>query len=116
MKKLDLFSRRILSASVGITMVVLSICLLILSLKSITPANAGNFSKEWLDNNEYQKMYSAIKSDTVVNTEDTEDAIKAIQVFGIGIRDGNLYFGILYSNNSIGLHKASADGEDVLDW
>ena len=116
MKKLDLFSRRILSVSIGVTMVILSICLLIVSLKSITPAHAGNFDKDWVDNKEYKKMYSIMKNDTIVNVENTEDTIIAVQVFGIGIREGNLYFGILYNNNSIGLHKAPADGEDVLDW
>jgi len=116
MKKLDLFSRRILSVSIGVTMVILSICLLIVSLKSIAPAHAGNIKKEWVDTKEYQKMYSVIKSDTIVNAEETGDPIIAVQVFGIGIREGNLYFGILYNNNSIGLHKAPAEGEDVLDW
>jgi len=116
MKNLDLFSKRILSISVGITMVILSICILILTLKSITTANAESIDKEWIDKYEYQKIYNAMNSDTLVNADSTQEAIKAMQVFGIGIRDGNLYFGILYSNNSVGLHKAPADGEDVLEW
>jgi len=61
-------------------------------------------------------MHSVEKSDTIVYNEDLEGDITAVQAFGLGIREGNLYFGILYSNNSIGLHKAPADSEDVLDW
>jgi hypothetical protein len=116
MKKPDLFSRRILSVSIGITMVILSISLLILSLNNVTTANADNVDFEWLHENEFKDMQYAIPSDTIVSEVDSGDAIIAIQAFGIGIREGNLYFGILYSNNSIGLHKAPADGEDVLDW
>ena len=116
MKKLDLFSRRILSVSIGITMVILSVCLLVLSLKYVTAASAGDIDKERIDKYEYHEMYKLMNSDTLVNIDETDEAIKAIQVFGIGIREGYLYFGILYSNNSIGLHKAPAEGEDVLEW
>ena len=116
MKNLDLISRRILSVCAGITMVILSICVLIVSLKSVTTANAGNIEKEWIDNYKFQTVQAKMNSDTLVNTENSQEVIKAIQVFGIGIREGNLYFGILYSDNSLGLHKASADGEDVLEW
>ena len=45
-----------------------------------------------------------------------DEDIMAVHTFGIGIRDGNLYFGILYNNNTIGLHMAPADGEDVIPW
>lgn len=116
MKNLDLVSRRILSVSVGITMVILSLCVLVLSLKYVTSASAGNIDKAWIDKKEFQHVYKEMRSDTLVNAEGTSDAIKAVQVFGIGIREGNLYFGILYSDNSLGLHKALADGEDVLEW
>ena len=116
MKNLDLISRRILSVSAGITMVILSICILIVSLKSVTTANASNIEKALIDNHEFQSVNVKMNSDTLVNAENSQEAIKAVQVFGIGIREGNLYFGILYNDNSLGLHKASADGEDVLEW
>jgi hypothetical protein len=116
MKNLDLFSKRILSLSIGLTMIILSICFLILTLKGITTANAGSIDKEWIDQYKYQKIYNAMSSDTLLNNDDTQETIEAVQVFGIGIREGNLYFGILYSNNSIGLHKAPAEGEDILEW
>jgi hypothetical protein len=97
-------------------MVMLSVSLLIVSLKSITVAKAGYSGNEWLEYDGNQKFYQKVLNDTIPNAEDPDASIKAIQAFGIGIRDGSLYFGILYSNNSIGLHKAPADGEDVLDW
>jgi hypothetical protein len=85
MKNLDLFSKRILSVSVGITMVILSLCVLVLTLKGVTSANAGNIDKAWIDNEEFQNVYNKMSSDTLVNADDTQDAIKAVQVFGIGV-------------------------------
>lgn len=116
MKKLDLFSRRILSISLGISMLFLSMSLFVISLNSITTAKAENFEKKWLNNNEFQNVNQFIQNDSLNVGGESEELIKAIQAFGIGIREGNLYFGILYSNNSIGIHKAPAEGEDVLDW
>ena len=116
MKNLDLFSKRVLSISIGLSMVVLSFSLLFMSLKSVTAANAENFEKKWVDNNSINNANHLIQNDSLNNLGEADEMIKAIQAFGIGIREGNLYFGILYSNNSIGIHKAPADGEDVLDW
>jgi hypothetical protein len=116
MKNLDLFSRRVLSISIGISLVVLSLSLFMISLKSITTANADSFEKKWISNSEIQNVNQFLQNDSLNNIGETEDMIKAIQAFGIGIREGNLYFGILYSNNSIGIHKAPAEGEDVLEW
>ena len=116
MKNPDLISKRILSISIGITMVLLSVSLLLFSLEHVTVANADDSGHDWFKKSELNRIYPVIKSDTLVNDDDPEESIKAIQTFGLGIREGSLYFGILYSNNSIGLHKAPADGEDVLDW
>ena len=116
MKNLDLFSKRVLSISIGLSMVVLSFSLLFMSLKAVTNANAENFEKKWVDNNTIHNANYLVQNDSLNNTGESDEMIKAIQAFGIGIREGNLYFGILYSNNSIGIHKAPAEGEDVLDW
>ena len=116
MKKLDLFSRRVLSVSLGISMIVLSMSLFMISLNSITTAKAENLEKKWINNNEFQNVNQFLQNDSLIVTDESEELIKAIQAFGIGIREGNLYFGILYSNNSIGIHKAPAEGEDVLEW
>ena len=87
-----------------------------ISLKSISTANADSFEKKWINNSEIQNANQFLQNDSLNNDGETDDMIKAIQAFGIGIREGNLYFGILYSNNSIGIHKALAEGEDVLEW
>ena len=116
MKNLDLFSRRVLSISIGLSMVALSFSLLFMSVNGVTTANAENFEKKWVDNNAIHNVNQLMQNDSLNNAGDSDEMIKAIQAFGIGIREGNLYFGILYSNNSIGIHKAPAEGEDVLDW
>ena len=97
-------------------MVVLSFSLLFMSLKNVTTANAENLEKKWVDNNAIRSVNQLIQNDSLNNVSESDEMIKAIQAFGIGIREGNLYFGILYSNNSIGIHKAPAEGEDVLEW
>lgn len=116
MKKIDLISRRILSVSIGITMIILSLSLFLVSLKNVTSARANNFDDRWTDIGKYNRAHNILQEDTIINNENIDSDIEAVQVFGLGIREGNLYFGILYNNNSIGLHKAPADGEDVLDW
>lgn len=116
MKNLDLLSRRILSASIAIAVVLLSLSLFLISLDMVNPVKADDLDKNWTHHIDISEMENITKADQAVNQDDPEEEIKAIQAFGIGIREGNLYFGILYSNNSIGLHKAPAEGEDVLDW
>jgi len=115
MKNLDLFSKRILSICVGISVILLCGSLFLLSLQSVTSAKASETGKVTFENdfNKYTSAYSLDSMDTV---NEDEDLIVAKQVFGIGIREGKLYFGILYSNNTIGLHEAPVDGEDVLIW
>jgi hypothetical protein len=85
---------------------LLSISIFLTALNAVPAASAGisNLPDE-------MKAHAGILQDDA-----QEDDVQAIQAFGIGIRDGNLYFGILYNNNTIGLHKSMADGEDVLDW
>ena len=116
MKTLDVFSRRFLSVSLGLTMIFLSLSLLIFSLKSVTVAHADPRDGYVHDIRKSFHASPIMVSDTVMNEDDFEGDIRAIQAFGIGIREGNLYFGILYNNNSIGVHKAPADSEDVLEW
>jgi hypothetical protein len=116
MKNLDLFSRRVLSISIGLSMVLMSLSLLFISFKNITTANAGTFEKKWVDKEVIHNINHLMQNDSLNTDEESDEMIKAIHAFGIGIREGNLYFGILYSNNSIGIHKAPAEGEDVLEW
>lgn len=115
MKNLDMFSRRFLIVTLGLSSVLLSGSLFILTLNNVTTASAKNESimKNVSDLNEYLN-----KTNYLVPVQDDiqDEDIRAIQAFGIGIREGNLYFGILYNNNTIGLHRSAADGEDVLDW
>ena len=87
-----------------------------MSMNSISTARADNIEKKWINNNEFQNVNQFLQNDSLTVADGSEELIKAIQAFGIGIREGNLYFGILYSNNSIGIHKAPAEGEDVLEW
>ena len=87
-----------------------------MSMNSISTARADNIEKKWINNNEFQNVNQFLQNDSLDVAGESDELIKAIQAFGIGIREGNLYFGILYSNNSIGIHKAPAEGEDVLEW
>ncbi len=115
MKNLDVFSRRFLVVTLGISSILLSGSLFILSLNSVTTASAKNDPA--MENiSEIKGHLNMATSLTPIQDDVQDDEIKAIQAFGIGIREGNLYFGILYNNNTIGLHRSSADGEDVLDW
>jgi hypothetical protein len=115
MKNLDVFSRRFLVVTLGISSILLSGSLFILSLNSVTTASAKNDPA--MENiSEIKGHLNMAASLAPIQDDVQDDEIKAIQAFGIGIREGNLYFGILYNNNTIGLHRSSADGEDVLDW
>ena len=116
MKNLDLFSKRILSICVGISIILLSGSLFLLSLQSITSARAGEIEKTAFTSNNFNKFGESLVLDSLDIENQEEELINAEQVFGIGIREGKLYFGILYSNNTIGLHEAPVDGEDVLVW
>jgi len=115
MKNLDAFSRRFLVVTLGISILLLSGSLFIVSLKSIPVASANNNpdAESLLDFNTYANPANKI---TPFQDELQDEDIRAIQAFGIGIREGTLYFGILYNNNTIGLHRSTADSEDVLDW
>ncbi len=112
MKNPDLFSSRFLAVSLGLSAILLCGSLFLFSLNAVGVAKAGDRDnlQETLN---YPVAESSIRK--LDPAQDDED-IRAIQSFGIGIRDGNLYFGILYNNNTIGLHKSPADSEDVLDW
>ncbi|MBR9997507.1 MAG: hypothetical protein KFF73_00985 [Cyclobacteriaceae bacterium] len=115
MKNLDVFSRRFLVVTLGISAVLLSGSLLLLSLNGIPAASADNGSIP--DNlSALSTSLKVQKNIRPLQDDAQEEDIRAIQVFGIGIREGTLYFGILYNNNTIGLHRSMAEGEDVLDW
>ena len=112
MKNTDLFSKRFLSVTLGISALLLSGSLFLFSLNNVGKAKAGGTGD--IENIiEYAKIKDLNHVKSV--SQDDED-IRAIQAFGIGIREGDLYFGILYNNNTIGLHRSPADSEDVLDW
>lgn len=114
MKNLDQFSRRIIIVAISISIVLLSGSLFIVSLNGVTSAQAKgvDVAKEWSTRADLSGSYFQNSP----GQDDLEEDIRAIYAFGIGIRDGNLYFGILYNNNTVGLHLAPADGEDVLEW
>ncbi len=114
MKNSDQFSRRFLMVSAGLSIILLSASLFVFSLRGISSAQASDNDRftDW--KNEPTLPASHLRN--MPAQDDPDEDIKAIYAFGVGIRDGNLYFGILYSNNTIGLHRAPADGEDVLDW
>jgi hypothetical protein len=115
MKNLDMFSKRFLVITLGISSLLLSGSLFLLALNSVTTASAKD--KPVIENISDLSAHLNKATYLVPVQDDLQDEdIKAIQAFGIGIREGNLYFGILYNNNTIGLHRSSADGEDVLDW
>jgi len=115
MKKSDVFSNRFLAISIGISTILLSGSLFLFSLKGISSATAKH--NRMSENIGDLRVNFHASSKIIPFQDDTQnDDIQAIYAFGIGIRDGNLYFGILYNNNTIGLHKSPADGEDVLDW
>ena len=116
MKNLDLFSKRLLSICVGISIILLSGSLFLLSLQSITSAKADGIEKVSFATHNFNKFSESFVPDSLDIEDQEEEMISAEQVFGIGIREGKLYFGILYSNNTIGLHEAPVDGEDVLEW
>ena len=118
MKNTDLFTKRLLSVSLGLSAVLLSASLLVFSLRGITPAQAGSFPENTnsgisgvdMNMNLPLKLRQAVPADTL------DEDIQAIQAFGLGMRDGVIYFGILYNNNTVGLHKTEFNSEDILHW
>ena len=115
MKNFDLFSKRILIIALAISMMLLSGSIFLFSLKSVGSVNAKENNSYYL-NAKPLRTYT-YQADTINKFDEMLDEdIMAVHTFGIGIRDGNLYFGILYNNNTIGLHMAPADGEDVIPW
>ena len=117
MKNSDVFAKRFLSVCLGLSAVLISGSLFIFSLKTVTPAQASTLSDK-----EINSDLSVINHDHPVAKQyivpaDTSDAnIQAVQAFGLGMRDGVIYFGILYNNNTIGLHKTEYNSEDILHW
>ena len=115
MKNLDLFSRRLLVIAAAISMVLISGALFLFSLNYV-----GNVQAKASNTYDYKVRplkYTTSLADTISDSEEMADlGIFAVQAFGMGMRDGNIYFGILYNNNTIGLHVAPAEGEDIIPW
>jgi hypothetical protein len=116
MKNLGIFEKRFLSICMGISAILLSGSMLAFSLKSFNKPESiltEKVLKAGSTGNLIAK--TMMRTDSVRSASSTED-VQAIQAFGIGIRDGILYFGILYNNNTIGLHKTESGSEDILHW
>ena len=115
MKNLDAFSKRFLIICLGITAVILSLSLFTFSLNAVSPAQAYPvLNTESRPGSNGQKFNGRpMATDSLTGPEDD---VTAVQVFGFGIREGVLYFGILYNNNTIGLHKTECVSEDVIHW
>ena len=117
MKNSDVFIKRFLSVCLGISAILISGSLFVFSLKTVTPGQASP-----LPVREINEGLSVINQDQRIARQvtvpaDTSDAdIQAVQAFGLGMRDGVIYFGILYNNNTIGLHKTEYTSEDILHW
>ena len=114
MKNCDIFSKRILSICLGLSLVLLSASLFLFSIKTIQLSEAAPLKNANLPVELNRISHIAQPDSGLVITSDEE--VKAIQAFGMGIREGVLYFGILYNNNTIGLHKADVNSEDILQW
>ncbi|MFC2126681.1 hypothetical protein ACFLU5_17985 [Bacteroidota bacterium] len=115
MKNLDLFSRRLLIVATAISMVFISSAIFLFSLNYVGSVQAKETNV--YDYNVKPLKYIISPADTIEDMDKLTDIdIFAVHAFGMGIRDGNLYFGILYNNNTIGLHVAPAEGEDVIPW
>jgi hypothetical protein len=117
MKNPDAVTKRFLSVCLGFSAVLISGSLFIFSLKTVTPSQASPLKEK-----DFIAGMNMIQQDSklakqVVTPADTSDAnVQAVQAFGLGMRDGVIYFGILYNNNTIGLHKTEFNSEDILHW
>lgn len=117
MKNSDLFIKRFLSVCLGISVILISGSLFMFSLKTVTTTQA-----EPLPNKDFNSEINGINlnipisAKQVVPADSAVEDIQAIQAFGLGMRDGVIYFGILYNNNTVGLHKTEYTSEDILHW
>ena len=117
MKINDLFTKRFLAVCLGISAILLSGSVLVVSFKSLP-----SYTTRPADNSVLTASLNHIKQATSASGLDSaqaglaEEDIHAVQVFGMGIREGIMYFGILYNNNTIGLHKTEFNSEDVIHW
>ena len=114
---MDLFTKRFLSVCLGLSAVLLSASLLLFSLKTITESRAETRMDKWLPAGPALtgKAAEGIMKDSI-QAGSADENVQAVQAFGLGIRDGILYFGILYNNNTIGLHKTEFDSQDIIHW
>ncbi len=117
MKKSDLFAKRFLSVCLGISALLLSGSLFLYSLKTVSSAQANPyFAKDLNSGYAGNSVMLSGKTRKVLPPDTTDANIQAIQAFGLGMRDGIVYFGILYNNNTIGLHKTECTSEDIMHW
>ena len=115
MKNLDLFSRRLLVIAIALSLVLISSALFLFSLNYLGSVQAKETNVN--HSNIMPVKYNLSPADTIDNISELSDAeIFAVHAFGMGIRDGNIYFGILYNNNTIGLHVAPVESEDIIPW
>lgn len=114
---MDLFVKRFLSVCLGISLVLASGSLFVFSLKTITATHAETAVNKVLKSGSIglNKTLPLTANDTAKSGANDEN-IQAIQAFGLGVRDGIIYFGILYNNNTVGLHKTEFDSQDILHW
>jgi len=116
MKKTDLFIKRFTSVCLGISALLLSGSIFIFSLKTISTTQAKPVSDKEINSGVNGINMNIPLSGKQAIQADTTGNIQAVQAFGLGMRDGVIYFGILYNNNTVGLHKTEFNSEDILHW
>ncbi len=115
MKKSDLFVKRFLSVCLGLSALLISGSLFLFSLRTISPTQAEPaLNKEF--KNDLTGMNMRLNKQKITPADTSDQNIQAIQAFGLGMRDGVIYFGILYNNNTVGLHKTEFNSEDIIHW
>jgi hypothetical protein len=117
MKINDLFTKRFLAICLGISAILLSGSVLVTTLSSIPRLQAKPAENRILSAgmNHLNQVTQVALPDSLETGNGNED-VYAIHVFGMGIREGVIYFGILYNNNTIGLHKTDYTSGDIIQW
>ncbi len=117
MKKSDLFVKMFLTVCLGLSALLLSGSLFLFSLRTISPTQAEPvFNKETKTGPAGIVMNMPLGKQKIIQADTSNQNIQAIQAFGLGMRDGIIYFGILYNNNTVGLHKTEFNSEDIIHW
>ncbi|HLF34794.1 MAG TPA: hypothetical protein VI583_11170 [Cyclobacteriaceae bacterium] len=117
MKINDSFTKRFLAVCLGISAILLSGSILVTALSFVPRLTAKP-----VENRILPAGMNHLNQVTQVSLPDSLEAgnggqdVYAIHVFGLGIREGVIYFGILYNNNTIGLHKTDYTSGDIIQW